>query len=51
MNYGTEKWSLTMGLIRRLKVTQGKRTMLGVSFGDQIGDEEICRQTKVTDIA
>lgn len=53
MTYGTETWSLTMGLIRRLKVTQRamERAMLGVSLRDRIRNEEIRRRTKVTDIA
>ena len=53
MTYGTETWSLTMGLIRKLKVTQRamERAMLGVSLRDRIRNEEIRRRTKVTDIA
>lgn len=53
MTYGSETWSLTMGLIRRLKVTQRamERAMLGVSLRDRIRNEEIRRRTKVTDIA
>lgn len=53
MTYGAETWSLTMGLIRRLKVTQRamERAMLGVSLRDRIRNEEIRRRTKVTDIA
>ncbi len=51
--YGSETWTLTMGLIRRLKVTQRamERAMLGVSLRDRIRNEEIRRRTKVTDIA
>ncbi|CAH2222158.1 jg26044 [Pararge aegeria aegeria] len=51
MTYGIETWPLTMGLIRRLRVTQRamERAMLGVSLRDQI--EEIRRRTRVTDIA
>ncbi|CAH2242620.1 jg8457 [Pararge aegeria aegeria] len=53
MTYGSETWSLTMGLIRRLRVTQRamERAMLGVSLRDQIRNEEIRRRTRVTDIA
>ncbi|CAH2209512.1 jg23111, partial [Pararge aegeria aegeria] len=53
MTYGPETWSQTMGLIRRLKVTQRamKRAMLGVFLRDQIRNEEIRRTTKVTDTA
>ncbi|CAH2218147.1 jg26772 [Pararge aegeria aegeria] len=53
MTYGSETWSLTMGLIRSLRVTQGtmERAMLGVSLRDQIRNEEICRRTRVSDIA
>ncbi|XP_028175804.1 uncharacterized protein LOC114364024 [Ostrinia furnacalis] len=53
MVYGSETWSLTMGLIRRLKVTQRamERAMLGVSLRDRIRNEEIRRRTRVTDIA
>ena len=53
ITYGTETWSLTMGLIRRLKVTQRamERAMLGVSLRDQIRNEEIRKRTRVTDVA
>ncbi|KAL0871065.1 hypothetical protein ABMA27_004870 [Loxostege sticticalis] len=53
MTYGTETWSLTMGIIRKLKVTQRamERAMLGISLCDRIRNEEIRRRTKVTDIA
>ncbi|CAH2211469.1 jg22874 [Pararge aegeria aegeria] len=53
MTYGSETWSLTMGLIRRLRVTQRamERAMLGVSLRDQIRNEEIRRRTRVTNIA
>ncbi|CAH2267381.1 jg27564 [Pararge aegeria aegeria] len=53
MTYGSETWSLTMGLIRRLRVTQRamERAMLGVSLRNQIRNVEIRRRTRVTDIA
>ncbi|PZC74016.1 hypothetical protein B5X24_HaOG208430 [Helicoverpa armigera] len=53
MTYGTETWSLTIGLISKLKVAQRamERAMLGVSLRDRIRNEEIRRRTKVTDIA
>ena len=53
MTYGTETWSLTAGLINKLRVTQRamERAMLGVSLRDKIRNEEIRRRTKVTDIA
>jgi hypothetical protein len=53
MTYGTETWPLTMGLIRRLNVTQKamERAMLGVSLRDRIRNDEIRKRTKVTDIA
>ncbi|CAH2216787.1 jg20575 [Pararge aegeria aegeria] len=52
MTYGSEIWSLTMGLKRRLRVTQRamERAMLGVSLRDQIRNEEIRRRTRVADI-
>ncbi|CAH2235314.1 jg5884 [Pararge aegeria aegeria] len=42
-----------MGLIRRLRVTQRamERAMLGVSLRDQIRNVQICRRTRVADIA
>ncbi|CAH2248025.1 jg12737 [Pararge aegeria aegeria] len=42
-----------MGLIRRLKITQRamERAILGVFLRDQMRNEEICRRTRVTDIA
>ncbi|CAH2235755.1 jg7613 [Pararge aegeria aegeria] len=53
MTYGTETWPLTMGHIRRLRVTQRamERAMLEVSLRDQIRNEEIRRRTRVSDIA
>jgi hypothetical protein len=53
MTYGTEMWPLTMGLIRRLKVTQRvmERAMLEVSLRDRIRNDEIRKRTNVTDIA
>ena len=53
ITYGTETWSLTMGLIRKLKVTQRAmaRAMLGVSLRDRIRNEDIRKRTKVTDVA
>ncbi|CAH2243980.1 jg25392 [Pararge aegeria aegeria] len=51
--YGSESWSLTMGLIRSLRVSQRamERAMLGLYLRDQIRNEEIRRRTRVTDIA
>ncbi|CAH2236015.1 jg7307 [Pararge aegeria aegeria] len=53
MTYGSETWSLTMGLIRRLRVTHRvmERAMLGVSLHDRIRNVEIRKRTRVTDIA
>jgi hypothetical protein len=53
MTYGTETWPLTMGLIRRLNVTQRamERALLGVFIRDRIRNDEIRKRTKVTDIA
>ncbi|CAH2209422.1 jg21674, partial [Pararge aegeria aegeria] len=53
MNYVSETWTLTMGIIRSLRITQRamERAMLGVSLRDQIRNEEIRRRTRVTDIA
>ena len=53
MTYGTETWSLTIGLMNKLKVAQRamERAMLGVSLRDRIRNEEIRKRTKVTDIA
>ncbi|CAH2240572.1 jg21046 [Pararge aegeria aegeria] len=47
---GSETWSLTMGLIRRFRVTQRamERAMLRVSLRDRIRNEEIRRRTRVT---
>ena len=53
MTYGTETWSLTMGLLRKLRITQRamERAMLGVSLRDRLRNEYIRKRTKVTDIA
>ncbi|KAI8424369.1 hypothetical protein MSG28_002896 [Choristoneura fumiferana] len=53
MTYGSETWALTMGLMRKLKVTQRamERAMLGVSLRDRIRNDDIRSRTKVTDIA
>ncbi|CAH2234448.1 jg6125 [Pararge aegeria aegeria] len=53
MTRGSETWSLTMGLIKRLRATQRamERAMLGVSLRDLIRNVEIRRRTIVTDIA
>ncbi|CAH2268015.1 jg10204 [Pararge aegeria aegeria] len=53
ITYGSETLSLTMGLIRRRKVTQWamERAMSRVSVRDKIRNEEIRRSTRVTDIA
>ena len=53
ITYGTETWSLTMGLLRRLRITQRamERAMLGVSLRDRLRNEYIRKRTKVTDIA
>ncbi|CAH2270083.1 jg16543 [Pararge aegeria aegeria] len=51
--YHGETWSLTTGLIKRLRVTQRamERAMLGVSLRDKIRNVEIRRRTRVTDVA
>ncbi|CAH2268573.1 jg20068 [Pararge aegeria aegeria] len=48
-----ETWSLTMGLIRMLRVTQRamEGAMLGISLRDQIRNEATRRRTRFTDIA
>ncbi|CAH2261623.1 jg13677 [Pararge aegeria aegeria] len=52
MTYGSETWSLTMGLIRRLRSLSGRwRELCGVSLRDRIRNVEIRRRTRVTDIA
>ncbi|CAH2243536.1 jg3063 [Pararge aegeria aegeria] len=51
MTYGFETWSLTMGLIGKLRVTQRatERAMLGISLRDQMRNEKIRSRTTVTD--
>ena len=53
ITYGSETWSLTAGLLERLRVTQRamERAMLGVSLRDKIRNTDIRRRTRVTDIA
>jgi hypothetical protein len=53
MTYGTETWLLTMGVIGRLNVTKRamERAILEVSLRDRIRNDDICKRTKVTDIA
>lgn len=53
MTYGAETWSLTMCLIKKLRIAQRamERAMLGISLRDRIRNEEIRRRTKITDIA
>ena len=53
MTYGSETWSLTTGLVKKLKVAQRamERAMLGISLRDRIRNEEIRRRIKVLDIA
>ncbi|RVE52335.1 hypothetical protein evm_002973 [Chilo suppressalis] len=53
MTYGTETWSLNVGLITKLKVAQRamERATLGVSLRDKIRNTEIRRRTGVYDIA
>ncbi|CAH2238184.1 jg13018 [Pararge aegeria aegeria] len=52
LTYGSKTWSLTIGLIGRLRVTQRaiERAMLGVPLRDKIRNEEIRRRSRVTDI-
>lgn len=53
MTYGAKTWTLTVGLVHKLKVTQRamERAMLGVPLKDRIRNEVIWQRTKVTDIA
>lgn len=53
MTFGAETWTLTVGLVRKIKVAQRamERCMLGVSLMDRVRNEEIRQGTKVTDIA
>ena len=53
ITYGSETWSLTAGLLEKLRVTQRamERAMLGVSLRDKIRNTDIRRRTRVTDIA
>ncbi|CAH2261957.1 jg7004 [Pararge aegeria aegeria] len=46
MSYRSEMWSVNMGLIRRLEVTQRamERAMLGVVLREPISNEEIRRR-------
>ncbi|KAI8425160.1 hypothetical protein MSG28_006989 [Choristoneura fumiferana] len=50
MTYGSETWALTMGLMRKLKVTQRamERAMLGVSLRDRIRNDDIRNSPLVT---
>lgn len=50
---GAETWTLTVRLVRQLKVAQRamERAMLGVSLKDKIRNEIILQRTKVIDIA
>lgn len=48
MNYSTETWLLTIGLIRKLKVAQ--KAMERAIFGDEMMNGEICANTNDTDI-
>ncbi|CAH2212488.1 jg24194 [Pararge aegeria aegeria] len=52
ITFGSEIWSLAIGLMRRLRVTQRamETTILGVSLRDQIRNKEILRRTRATDI-
>ncbi|KAI8431645.1 hypothetical protein MSG28_016124 [Choristoneura fumiferana] len=52
MTYGSETWALTMGLMRKLKVTHRamERSMLGVYLRDRNRNNDIRSRTKVTDI-
>lgn len=53
MMYGAETWTLTIGLIYKLRIAQHtvERAMLEVSLEDKIRNEEIRHRTEVTGIA
>ncbi|CAH2260562.1 jg18264 [Pararge aegeria aegeria] len=63
MTYGSETWSLTMDLMRRVRITQPSERwkeqcweylceyLCDVYRRDQIRNEEIRKRTRVTDIA
>lgn len=52
MTYGTVTWTLTVGLIHKLRGAQRvmKRAMLGVSLRDNIRNKLSRQRTKVTDL-
>ena len=52
MTYACETWTLTAGLVHRLKVAQRamERSMLGISLRDKIRNQDIRHRTKATDI-
>lgn len=49
----TETWSLTSGVLEKLKVAQCvmERAMVEVSLRNKIQNIDICQKTRVTDIA
>ncbi|CAH2240660.1 jg22756 [Pararge aegeria aegeria] len=51
MTYGAETWTQTIDLIHKFTVAQRamERTILGVSLRDRIRNDQIRRNTKVTD--